>query len=184
MKRLFRNDPCAIRLCLSAIAALVLVGCGSNPSASVSPAGPTAGSATRPASAAAQPAGKATNNAAALAKSAFHAEPQFGRDPFFPELTPKPAAEGGATPLMQIPIVSYLKLAGIWPGKTRPMALINKTPFAQGEEGDVSIVISNQLARAEVQKVNVRCLEIRQDSVLISIEGEQGVKELRIAQGK
>jgi hypothetical protein len=64
------------------------------------------------------------------------------------------------------------------------MALINRTVLAPGEQADVSIVVSNQFSKAEIQKVNVRCLEVRRDSVLISIAGEQGVKELRMAQAK
>jgi hypothetical protein len=83
-----------------------------------------------------------------------------------------------------MPAISYLKLVGIRPGTIRPMALINKTPLAPGEEGDVSIVVSNQMSKAEVHKINVRCLEVRQDSVLIKIAGENGVKELRLAQQK
>jgi hypothetical protein len=81
-------------------------------------------------------------------------------------------------------LVSYLRLAGIRSGTHRPMALINKTPMAAGEQRDVSIVISNQLSKAEVQKINVRCLEIRSDSVLVQIGGDSDVKELRFAQGK
>jgi hypothetical protein len=83
-----------------------------------------------------------------------------------------------------MPPSSYLKLVGIRPGTTRPMALINRTALGPGEEASVSIVLSNQLPKLEVQKVNVRCLAIRRDSVLISIEGEEGVKELHLAQAK
>ncbi|MFO1500681.1 MAG: hypothetical protein U1G07_20235 [Verrucomicrobiota bacterium] len=64
------------------------------------------------------------------------------------------------------------------------MALINRTPLAQGEEADVSVVIPNPSSKPEVQKVAIRCVEVRRHSVLISIAGEQGVKELRMAQAK
>jgi hypothetical protein len=113
----------------------------------------------------------------------FHLDPKFGRDPFFPgsRLGPDGADESMA---VRLPLVSYLKLLGIRPGTTRPMALINRSPFAQGESGDVVIVVTNQASRTELQKVNVHCLEIRRDSVLISIAGEQGVKELRMAQAR
>ena len=66
----------------------------------------------------------------------------------------------------------------------RGSSLINRTPFAPGEEGPVSIVLSNQVNKAETQKISIQCLEIRRDSVLISIAGEDGVKELRMAQAK
>ena len=85
---------------------------------------------------------------------------------------------------MRQPAVSYLKLVGIRPGPTRPLALINRTPFGLGEERDVAIVLTNQMSKAEVQKISVRCLEIRRDSVVIKIAGEHGVKELRLAQAK
>ncbi len=89
-----------------------------------------------------------------------------------------------SAPVPQVPLVSHIKLFGIRPGTDRPMALINRTPFAPGEEGDVTVVIGSESNRPEIQKVNIRCLEIRRDSVLISIAGEVGVKELRMAQAK
>jgi hypothetical protein len=123
-------------------------------------------------------------NTAVVPKSSFHVDPATARDPFFPGASRAVAQAQSSVPIARLPLISYLKLGGIWPGKTRPLALINTTTLAPGEERDISIVVSNQLSQAEVQKVNVRCLEVRQDSVLISIDGEQGVKELHIAQGK
>ena len=46
------------------------------------------------------------------------------------------------------------------------------------------IVVSNQTSQVQMHKINLRCLEIRHDSVLISITGEDGVKELRMASRK
>ena len=50
---------------------------------------------------------------------------------------------------LNLPLVSYLKLLGIRPGTARPMALINRSPFAQGESGDVVIVMTNQASKTE-----------------------------------
>jgi hypothetical protein len=161
----------------AALAGLIVSGCSSGST----PPGPATAAANRPAVAASQPA-KGTNLLATAAQSVFHADAPASRDPFFPELSQAPTA--AAAPFVRLPITSYLKLAGIWPGKSRPMALINRTPLAPGEEGDVSIIVTNQLSKPEIQKINIRCLEVRQDSVLIRIDGEQGVKELKIAQGK
>ena len=124
-----------------------------------------------------------TNAVAPVPKSVFQLGAQSGRDPFFPDSTRGTAKTEGAL-ASRLPLVSYLKLVGIRPGTTRPMALINRTAFAPREEGDVSIVVSNQFGKAEVQKINIRCLEIRRDAVIISIPGEEGSKELRMAPGK
>jgi hypothetical protein len=112
--------------------------------------------------------------------STFHASgPDAGRDPFFPQWNR--GASQDALEAAPLPLFSYLKLVGVRPGTKRPLALINKTSFAPGEMGEVAVQITNQ-NRTVVQKINVRCLEIRHDSVLISIAGEPGVKELRLAQ--
>jgi hypothetical protein len=164
----------------AAVAALTLAGCSSGPSATPSggaaPTQPKAGTASNPVG------DSRTNSLAAVPKSTFHIEPQFGRDPFFPGASRSPKA--AAAPATRLPTVSYLKLVGIRPGTKRPMALINRTALALGEEGDVAIVVPNQQSTPEVQKISIRCLEIRPDSVLISIAGEEGVKELRLAQAK
>jgi hypothetical protein len=164
--------------------AAALAGCGTDP---VSPGANAAGgrAANAPAvSSASGPGAISTNGVATVSQSVFHVGAQSGRDPFFPDSTRGTAKASEGAPVSRLPLFSYLKLVGIRPGTTRPMALINRTPFAPGEEGDVSIVVSNQFSKAEVEKVNIRCLEIRRDSVVISIAGEEGLKELRMAQGK
>lgn len=161
---------------------LGLAGCGGSPGPAATPAGNP-----RISSAAASTNGIAggTNTVALVPQSVFHIDPRFGKDPFFPGASRSVAKAAGAAPApVLLPLVSYLKLAGVRPGTRRPMALINSTSFSPGEEGKVSIVVSNQLSQAEVQKLNIRCLEIRPDSVLITIAGEAGVKELRFVQGK
>jgi hypothetical protein len=161
---------------------LVLLGCGSDkPAAAKQGSGVAAKAGAAPAASVA-PANP--SNAVAIVKSTFHTDPKFGRDPFFPgsRRDTGGSADGGS--MAQLPLISYLKLFGIWPGTTRPMALINRSSFMQGESGDVSIVTTNQVNRPEAHKINIRCLEIRHDSVLISIAGEQGVKELRMAQAR
>jgi hypothetical protein len=157
-----------------------LAGCGSDPAKSGAPISGGAASAKKPAGVF----NDGGTNKVAVFGSVFHIGPKAGRDPFFPHSDRGAAQTADGIVTAQLPLLSYLKLMGIWPGTTRPMALINRTVLALGEESDVSIVISNQFNKAEVQKVGVRCLEIRRDSVLISIAGEPGVKELRIAQGK
>jgi hypothetical protein len=83
-----------------------------------------------------------------------------------------------------LPAVSYLRLVGLRSGTTRPLALINRTSLAPGDEASVPILVTNALNKVEVQKISVRCVAIRRNSVLISIAGEEGVKELHLAHGR
>ena len=162
--------------CLMAL----LAGCGSKPAPSSNSAG--AGASKTLAESGSLEAKDAVQ--APIPRSVFHAGKDAGRDPFFSSTTAVAEANPDQPAPVRLPIVGYLKLLGIRSGTSRPMALINRTSLAPGENADISIVISNQFSKAEVQKVNVRCLEVRRDSVLISIAGEQGVKELRVAQVK
>jgi hypothetical protein len=119
-------------------------------------------------------------NAPAAEPSVFQAEgPATGPDPFFPQID----RSAGVTAIDSAPIhlSSHLKLVGIWPGEKRPLALINKTSFSPGQAGEVAILLTNQ-NQTTLHKIQIRCLEIRRDSVLISISGEPETKELRLAQ--
>jgi hypothetical protein len=173
----------ALLLALGAVFALTLVGCSSDPSPSAAAGPANAGKAKAGATANAAATDSAAGKmVASTRKSVFHVDPQFGRDPFFPGSS-RATAKADA-PAVRLPLISYLRLVGIRPGTTRPMALINRTALGPGEEASVSIVVSNQPSKLEMQKVNVKCVEIRRESVLISIEGEEGVKELPLAQAK
>ncbi len=132
----------------------------------------------------------ATETGSLQQKSIFVAGLSDGRDPFFPNSARRPTAQKSQPGVRQeqvveqptLPASSYMRLSGIWPSKTRPLAMINKTSFAPGETGEVTITLPGQKGRAD-RKIRVKCLEIRSDTVLISVEGEPGVKELRIPDG-
>src|SRR5206468_1318004 len=121
-------------------------------------------------------------NVVPIPQSFFSTNIHEGRDPFFPDSTrraPKPAQLANKTfaqPILNFS--SYLKLTGLWPSKRRPLALINKTPIGPGEEAGVTVVVTNGQNRPETHRLVVRCLEIRNQSVVISVEGESGTKEL------
>jgi hypothetical protein len=66
-----------------------------------------------------------------------------------------------------------LALKGIIWSKSRPLALINDRPFASQEEGKVQLAHTN---------VTVRCLTIREDSVVIQIVGSDEQQTLRLKQ--
>lgn len=160
-----------------------LAGCDS-PTASAG-SSPSTSSGNRVAATAALPSEHEPNPVPQAApKSVFRTGADAGRDPFYAFAAPTTDAAPEMAAPARLPLISYLKLVGIRAGTTRPMALINRTSLCPGEEADVSIVVSNQFSQAEVQKVSVKCLEVRRESVLISIAGEQGIKELRMAKAK
>lgn len=170
----FRTD----RLVLLLLLGCFVAGCGN-------PAGPATAS---PKKTAASPVTNTAKNMTIVSTNEFvmHTavfENWPGRkDPFFPNSGRLPKKSDGTSTVKQpprLPLSSYIKLSAIRPSKIRPIAMINQTFFEPGELGDVTIRFPNSAGTTDSQKVRIRCLEIRQDSVLISIEGEPGVKELR-----
>lgn len=166
-----------VRLALVLLCFGLIAGCGK-------PGGPTPPAANR--STAVSAANTATNSSvgeAMLHKAAFEDRPNLGRDPFFPNSSRRVqqvARAQGEISRPKLPFSSYLKLSGLAAGKARPLAVINSSVFSPGERGEVAISFTNAQNTVEMKEVQVRCLEIRKDSVLISVEGESGVKELRV----
>ena len=125
--------------------AAALAGCGTDP---VSPGAKGSGDRASKRSAVASASGagaNSTNAVASVPRSVFRLGGQSGRDPFFPDSNRGPKADGAAA--ARLPLVSYLRLVGIRPGTIRPMALINRTAFAPGEEVDVCIMVSNPFGK-------------------------------------
>ena len=108
-----------------------------------------------------------------IPKSIFHipASPQDPvKDPFFPQSTrlrnkPQLIVSSNAPP-----VVVELELKGISGGAERRLAIINSRTFAVGEEGDVP---------TSSGKAHIRVLEIKSDSVVVLLNGEQRVLRLR-----
>jgi hypothetical protein len=69
------------------------------------------------------------------------------------------------------PLYSDLKLKGISGSGNRRLAMINNQTFASGDQLPVKV---------GDKKVNVRCVEIHERSVIVAIEGESGQKELSL----
>ena len=123
----------------------------------------------------------ATTNAApaaiVIAKSEFAVPTSAaqGRDPFFPHssrlgpIRPKPG--GGTEPGPGTPAIA-LVLQGISGTDAKRFALISRRTFEAGEEGDVTVGRT---------KVHVRCITIKEDSVLIEVDGKP--QELRLRPG-
>jgi len=117
-----------------------------------------------------------------VAHSVFSTNVMDGLDPFFPDSTrrsPKLVQTPKSEPVRPVQSHSqHLKLTGLWPSRTRPLALINKTPLGPGEEASITVTVPNGQSKPESYKLIIRCLEVRSHSVLISVDGEAGTKEL------
>ncbi len=97
--------------------------------------------------------------------------PGEGRDPFFPDstrvlLAQKPATDKPGTKVTA-PVMFTLK--AITASGGRRVASINNRPFEAGEEGEIAFGPS---------RIRVRCVEVREDSVLIEVDGQ--TQELRL----
>lgn len=110
-----------------------------------------------------------------IPKSIFVTNDATGRDPFFPnsdrirqKVTPDPDLSG-KTPKPPV-TAGALRLLGITTDPAgKRIALINNMTFAQGEEHDV---------RAEGGKLKLKCVEIREKSVVVAIVGQNEQHEL------
>ena len=114
----------------------------------------------------------------ALIRSVFFADTGSGKDPFFPNSkrrlevieqtlttnsTPQPSA-----------IFNQIALKGISGAKGQRLALINSSTVGVGELAEI---------RCGLQFVKIRCLEIRDRSVLIELNGLGELKELKLRDG-
>ncbi len=97
-----------------------------------------------------------------FAKSVFINTPGMGKDPFFPTSTRRGAAKT-PTVVEGPPAVPQLTLKGISGPKNHRLAIINNKTFEVGEESDLRL--GNQIVR-------VRCVEVRDDGVTVSINGQ------------
>ena len=134
------------------------------------------GRAASPQDAALQPRA-ATNTAPAepkVPKSVFivPTSPKEGRDPFYPNSSRLFAAAVTGNSNAAPPQVALL-LSGISIRGEQRLAIINNRSFGVGEEGDVTVPGG---------KLKIRCVEIRENSVLIEAGGEP--RELRLPERK
>ena len=108
-------------------------------------------------------------------RSVFVDDPKTGKDPFFPStarrLEKVLGSSGNQTPVPapNKNIFDRLQLKGILGNSSRRLALINNHTFEVGEQAEVKTLEG---------KLNVRCWEIRNRSVVVSFVGESQRKEL------
>jgi hypothetical protein len=99
--------------------------------------------------------------------------PSDGRDPFYPDSTRIYKSTVAKTNQPSVASTSFLILKILSGPPGHRLATINTTTFGTGEEADVATAMG---------RVRVRCLEIRDESVLIDISGER--RELHFGRGK
>ena len=103
----------------------------------------------------------------------FPATPEEGKDPFFPlskRLRPSPRVVTMTTTNVPTQVVVQMELKGISGTPGHRLAIINNKTFEEGEEGEVSVASS---------RVRVVCKEIKDDSVLVLVNGRDQTLSLR-----
>jgi hypothetical protein len=109
-------------------------------------------------------------------KSVFNA--MEGRNPFFPAASVQPINPGLTGGKVQPPPkptpITQLVLNGMVPpakGAEKPTAMINGHTFEQGETAEVKLQNGT--------KLQIKCEEIRMESVIISIDGSKSELKMR-----
>ena len=108
-------------------------------------------------------------------KSIFVDDLKTGKDPFFPATTRRSEKIAGSTstqtsvPAPSKNVFDHLQLKGILGNSSRRLALINNHTFEVGEQAEVKTLEG---------RLNIRCWEIRNRSVVVSFVGESQRKEL------
>ena len=108
-------------------------------------------------------------------KSEFVDEVGFGRD-FFPKSTRRPKVIAKTTDAESaIPTVpGFIVLKGISVAKDKKLAIINNYTVSEGEEFSLK-------TSASVAPVKIKCIEIKEKSVIVSVNGT--TKELPLRSG-
>ena len=104
-----------------------------------------------------------TGDAANTFKSTFANDVAYGKDPFFPRSTRREAKAPAPVELPPVELaIDGLELRGMSGNGPARLAIINNRTFAVGEELTVKI---------RDQKIPVKCVEIRENSVVVNVGG-------------
>jgi hypothetical protein len=128
---------------------------------------------------AAQPAAMPHLDEVASVKSVFVDDPKFGKDPFFPKSDRRkpqvivPVATGPDTSALA-QLLNNIVLKGISGVPGKRLAMLNNRTLEAGEQFDFKL---------NGQAVRVRCVEIREKSVIIGIDGTPETKEIHLRAG-
>ena len=111
-------------------------------------------------------------------KSVFMDEPDKGKDPFFPTSTrrseslPRVVASSTNSAPETSTLFNLLQLKGISGLRGERLAIINGSTIAVGEVAEIRC--------GARQILKVRCREIRDDSVVLELDGLGEVRELKL----
>ena len=119
-----------------------------------------------------KPGAAAAAAAPEIAHSTFTipSNPKEGKDPFFPDRLiagPPPGHKNN-----KMVIITKLTLNGLSGTREKPLAIINNRTMEKGEEAEVP---------SGGGRVRIRCVDIREDSVVVEVGGQR--QELRLRQG-
>lgn len=104
-------------------------------------------------------------------KSVFVVDPTAGRDPFFPKSkrleieTPK---TNDAVVVVQTLFPDDIRCQGFSGSRENRLAIVNNKTFGKGEKNDITLKSG--------QRVQLRCLEVKEKSVILELNGI--IKEL------
>jgi hypothetical protein len=121
---------------------------------------------------------KTTGSGFAVPQSTFADKSDSGRDPFFPSSSRRRATLVRVAPTNNVnqfnALLDKLSLKGISGTIGQPLALINSSTVAEGELAEI---------RCGHQFVKIRCVEIRDRSVLVELDGTRETKEIKLREG-
>jgi hypothetical protein len=108
-------------------------------------------------------------------KSAFLDDPSVGKDPFYPKSSRRPIVKVVPVVNPTVPppppaVPPEIRLNGLSAAKDQKLAVINYYTFAAGEEHDL---------RVNGKVYRVRCEEIRERSIVVSVQGATNELQLR-----
>jgi hypothetical protein len=108
-------------------------------------------------------------------QSSFDDKLKTAKDPFFPNSARRVVKTNAATSASAPPPITQLALKGFFVNrKGERLVTINDKDFAAGDEAEVTVPSG---------KIRVRCLDIKNRTVTIMIEGDTQQRELRWQDG-
>ncbi len=121
---------------------------------------------------------RAKNPDQIVQQSVFSDKQDAGRDPFFPNSMRRRETIARIVATNDVPqvsaMLSQLALKGISGTRGERLALVNSSTMAEGELAEI---------RCGRHIVKVRCLEIRDRSVLVELYGTSQTRELKLRDG-
>jgi hypothetical protein len=104
--------------------------------------------------------------------SEFRDDLKIGKDPFFPNTNRRQVTNEVAPEVVKLPSIEKIKFQGMSGSKENPLVILNNRTFGINEEAEMKI---------DGRSIRIRVAEIRDHSVMVSINGAQP-QEIVLAQ--